>query len=335
MTLGISDNNLVATPGEALGVLKRPNVVGDIPCPSGVITPLQTTFVSTGIPLLVYNDISTPEDSRTPIDDSSNFKNQNAKTKQGSRLFCTLQSGLLWNARKSLRFMTLTSADESPKDVQRSFNRLVTTIRRTTPADLVDNGYIRYIGRFYQDKLIDEPLNLDYMAVETSEGNGVIHALMTGDYLPHDWLSDQWKIIHKAWNVDIRRPKGEHGNQKIARYILAQYVKGQEGIKRVTCSQNWIYPGWRDDLKRLIAENKERDQENGYKKAIHVWDMCMLTQTKPYEVYMQSQLFAGMTEEWFKQIDLNYTEWLLNGIGEQTSDHHSEAYLELVNYGKL
>ena len=82
--------------------------------------------------------------------------------------------------------MTLTSSNESPVDTMASFNYLIRTIRRTTPARLIEGHYVASdrLKRYFSSKPVDEPLNVEYMAVLTSEGNGVIHALIIGDYIP-------------------------------------------------------------------------------------------------------------------------------------------------------
>lgn len=233
-------------------------------------------------PLLVYNAITTQSPSDSPIPKTDDYRYLEPKIRQGKRLFSTLQSGLIWNHKQAMRFMTLTSSNESPEDTMRSFNHLVTTIRRTTPARLIEGHYVevRKVKAYYPGKPVDESLNIEYMAVLTSEGNGVIHALVVGDYLPQRWLSDTWKTIHKAWNVDIRAPRGDTGHQRIARYILAQYVKGQNAIKRINCSQNWIYPGWRADLKKLVAEKKRLYGDEGFKVAIVTWEGLMWTRRR-------------------------------------------------------
>jgi hypothetical protein len=139
------------------------------------------------------------------------------------------------------------------------------------------------LTRYYRDKPVDEPLNLEYCATRTDEGNGVIHALLVGDAIPQNWLSVSWNDLHGAWNVDIRGEK--RGSKKTAsnfsRYMFQQYVKGQNGILRSWTSQNWIYPGWRDDMKTLI-------HDNGYQTGIVMWDLLMRDHRRLSEVGQQT-----------------------------------------------
>jgi len=274
-------------------------------------------------PLLVYNAITTQRPFDAPIAERSDYTYLNPKIKQGKRLFSSLQSGLYWNHDRAMRFMTLTSSNESPSDTMRSFNRLITEIRRTTPARLIEASYVPMdkVTRYFKGKPVDEPLQVEYMAVLTSEGNGVIHALVVGDYIPQKWLSDTWKAIHKAWNVDIRAPRGDNGHQRIARYILAQYVKGQSAIKRINCSQNWVYPGWRSDLKRLVKDKKREmtNDQDGFKAAIMTWTYLMMTRTRLADLNRIMTLadfgfddLQSLEMSIYDYTRQNYKEWKIN-----------------------
>ncbi len=273
-------------------------------------------------PLLVYNAITAQSPPCPPNEDSDNFRYLNPKIKQGKRLFSALQSGLYWNHDRPIRFMTLTSSNESPADTMASFHHLITTIRRTTPARLIEGHYVASdrLKRYFSSKPVDEPLNVEYMAVLTSEGNGVIHALIIGDYIPQKYISDTWKAIHKAWNVDIRAPRGDKGHQRIARYILAQYVKGQSAIKRINCSQNWIYPGWRSDLKTLVKQKKkEVGDAAGFQAAMLTWTYLMMTRTRLADLNRVHTLadfgcddILALEKTVYEYSNANYKEWKLN-----------------------
>jgi len=274
-------------------------------------------------PLLVYNAITAPRPLKAPIDETSDYKFLNPKIRQGKRLFSALQSGLYWNHDRAIRFMTLTSSNESPADTMESFHRLVTTMRKTTLARLIEGHYVakEKVNRYYKGKPVDEPLMIEYMAVLTAEGNGVIHALVVGDYIPQKWLSDTWKAIHKAWNVDIRAPRGDNGHQRIARYILAQYVKGQSAIKRINCSQNWVYPGWRSDLKRLVRDKKRdlNNDQDGYAAALATWTYLMMTRTRLDDLNRLITLadfgfddLQSLEKSIYDYTRQNYKEWKIN-----------------------
>jgi hypothetical protein len=231
--------------------------------------------------LLVPNAILEQTGRTEQTEIAKQLPTRTRQQKQKGRLFSTIHSGLTWNQKEILRFLTLTSAPNSP-DLSKDFKMLLLRIKRTTPRHIADfhtakyekvmeNAGLETIKKFYKDKPIDEPLKIQYCKLETDEGNGVIHALCVGDYLPQDWLSKQWQEIHGAWNIDIRAAKrAGSGSQKFAAYMLGQYVAGQSGIIRVSCSKNWVYPGWREDQKKLI-------KWFGYEQGIREWQHLLST----------------------------------------------------------
>jgi len=120
--------------------------------------------------------------------------------------------------------MTLTTSNEGrDNDIKRDFNVLVKRIRR------------RY-GRF------------EYIRVRTSEGNGVLHILYRGTFIPRSWLKKQWEEIHASWNVDIRDTQRYHCS-----YIVNQYLCQQSSFVRYSCTTQWIFKG---AVKRWTALKK-------------------------------------------------------------------------------
>lgn len=102
-----------------------------------------------------------------------------------------------------LRFMTLTTSNKGcDNNLKIDFNILVKRIRR------------RY-GTF------------EYVRVRTDEGNGVLHIIFRGCYIPQKWLSEQWDDIHCSWNVDIRDTQRYHCS-----YVVNQYLCGQSSFVR-------------------------------------------------------------------------------------------------------
>lgn len=114
-----------------------------------------------------------------------------------------------------VRFMTLTSAPNTNfKDIGHAFQILKQRITRK-------------FGK------------MAYIKVTTSEGNGVIHVLYRGPYIPQSWLSNAWKEIWGSEIVDIRLVKETTG--RMASYLAAQYVAGQDLYVRTSESWSWIY----------------------------------------------------------------------------------------------
>jgi hypothetical protein len=83
--------------------------------------------------------------------------------------------------RERLRFVTLTSSPEAKgRDLNADFRALK----------------MRILRRFR--------FKMKYWKIRTNEGNGVLHIVFRGKYVPQKWLSDQWADIHKSPVVDIR-----------------------------------------------------------------------------------------------------------------------------------
>jgi hypothetical protein len=89
---------------------------------------------------------------------------------------------------------------------------------------------------------------IEYYAVQTSEGNGVLHCLLAwrprpGEnprefWLPHSWLKQAWLAIHGADVLVIRQYRRVGGSRlRMSRYLISQYVGGQLAIVR--CFWSW------------------------------------------------------------------------------------------------
>jgi hypothetical protein len=85
---------------------------------------------------------------------------------------------------------------------------------------------------------------IEYVCVETMEGNGVLHMLWAAKadrgqfYIPYKWLSREWEAIHGAWNVWVARVKeGKSSTRRLSWYIVSQYCGGQDGLVRLSQSR--------------------------------------------------------------------------------------------------
>lgn len=153
-------------------------------------------------------------------------------------------SGFIYhNSRgNSIRFITLTSSIGSA-DIQRHFRTLQKRIKRLTPLKLVQSGYINYnsLHYYYPNCKLGQHFDFEYLKVRTSEGNGVLHIVFKGEYIPFEWLCDQWDDIHNSPITDIKIVKK---NKKMARYLVTQYMSGQDMFIRYSWSWGWVYRGF-------------------------------------------------------------------------------------------
>lgn len=225
---------------------------------------------------LVNIDKLEQEPDRTLNGKKGRYQGTTPQKAKKNRFYNQIISGMTWNRFTALRFVTITSAPDSP-DIEESFKRLVQRIRRETPARMLKAGYVgpRNIKRYYPNKDHQEPLHFEYCGCRTAEGHGVIHLVYSGDYLPQPWIKKTWIEIHGAWNVNIQAVKpGEAG--KTAGYMLKQYLAGQDMFIRMVHSRNWIYPGARADFLKVIKTRKQASGDQaGFLEGLQEWNEMM------------------------------------------------------------
>jgi hypothetical protein len=238
----------------------------------------------------IWLKLTAPEESSNISKITKNIDSPyrtNRQRKKG-RLFQRMMSGIRWHGNDHyLRFMTLTSADDSPKPGQ-SWQKMIQRIRRLSPARLVKMGYLnsKQIHHYYPNKPVNEPLKFEYLRVETSEGNGVLHIPYFGDYIPHEWLKDTWLKIHGAWNVSLSA-KPVNSAKKLAGYLLNQEICGQDQlIGNTSWAHPWVFLGFVSKWKLLI-------ENYGYEPALLAWDNWMSSHQMPIVEGYQSFLDVG------------------------------------------
>ena len=218
----------------------------------------------------------------SPPEPSLDFNGQNCTLahrrswdRKRRRAYHRILSGIRRHKGERLRFLTLTSSPEARRPITKDFRVLKERIRRLTPLRLVRLGYLtlkdcRY---YYGSKPLNEPLRFDYFWVETSEGNGVLHILYFGDYIPQKWLSDAWRDIHQSPIVDIRATKSvvkgfNKDMKRLAVYCVVQYCAEQDKFIRYGWGWGWVFRGfvrvWELLLKHLP-----------FPKALKVWNMLL------------------------------------------------------------
>ena len=167
------------------------------------------------------------------------------------RAYHRVMSGLYKNSITMdlpIRFMTLTSSNDSPKFEDKhqndSFSALKKRICRMTPAKFVREGWIspNDLKKYFPGKPLNEPLTFNYFKVHTNEGNGVFHILYAGDFVPQRWLKAQWLDIHKAWDVNVKSVS--NNRKRVASYLVGQYIVNQGStFTRFSWSSGWLMRG--------------------------------------------------------------------------------------------
>jgi len=115
-------------------------------------------------------------------------------------------------------------------------------------------GYLKKsdIRYYYNNKKIVDKLDFDYFKIKTNEGNGVLHILYKGDYIPYNYLVDLWNDLHNSWNINIKKVEtSDKSAYRTSDYIVSQYLTNQESSYQRS-SQSW---GWtiRGYIKKFYA----------------------------------------------------------------------------------
>ena len=168
--------------------------------------------------------------------------------------------------------MVLTSSPLSNEEEMNSHKKaLIKRIERLTINKLVNNGYINKskIKFYYDDKDPSSKLEFIYFSVRTGEGvSGVWHIAWFGDFIPHQWLSEQWEELHNAKNVSLVDHGTVQSSRRLVGYFLSHYFRNQDQIKHISWSWKWLRTGSVGKWKRMV-------KDEGIIKAIFLWNYMM------------------------------------------------------------
>lgn len=148
-----------------------------------------------------------------------------------------------------LRFLTLTSSNESPSTCQRSFRALYMRLKRRN----LIKGYIK-------------------VPEDSKNGKQHLHILFRGSYIEQALISHWWQEIHHAKIVDIRKVGPKRDKKQLAAY-MAKYMS-KENIYRYSWNWGWVWRGFVKDwqtLKRLITERYGDCYDRGRNPLLFYW----------------------------------------------------------------
>jgi hypothetical protein len=180
-------------------------------------------------------------------------------TKKQRRAFQRLMSGLTVgkSRRERLRFMTLTS---SPQSGGRNLNADFRALK------------MRILRKYH--------FKMKYWKIRTNEGNGVLHIIFRGKYIPQKWLSAQWADIHKSPIVDIRSLyETRKGLTGIAFYLVGSYL-AKQSFERMSWGYSWVFPAFVSYWKRMV-------EKYGFKRGLELWNKLLCS---PFVVTRQVRL---------------------------------------------
>jgi hypothetical protein len=201
------------------------------------------------------------------IDCYSNNLPKQIYDKKQKRAYNSLISGmqLAYHYNKKVRFLTLSTSDiqiekegYEKNNINESFRILKQRIQRLTFAKLKKDGYVQNSDkrRYYNEISCNQKFNFDYFKVTTNEGNGVLHIVYKGQYLPYNYLVDNWNDIHNSWELNIKLIKSSKKDyKKSSNYVISQYISNQESsYQRSSQSWNWIIRGYSKQWQNFLNE---------------------------------------------------------------------------------
>lgn len=194
----------------------------------------RLAVAGTGEPAGAILDSNGQNLPQTPVQDGSTEGKPSAKgprwTKQQFRIRAALrESLLLWQADGLLcYFLTLTSAPGSSRDLLRDHWQAL----RKRIARALDLA----------------PGEVQYRGVDTDEGHGVLHFIIAVPpgpgrsarfLLSVEKLRAWWETLHGARQFNIKPiHNGEGHIRRLSRYVVTQYVAGQNVLGRMSGSRH-------------------------------------------------------------------------------------------------
>lgn len=174
-----------------------------------------------------------------------------------------------------LRFITLTSSPQSPKEIQRSWRALYMRLKR-------------------------RGLVLGYIKVPeyTKNGRAHLHVLYRGKYIDHYIIRSMWQEIHQASIVDIRLVKAKMTNRHMANE-LAKYM-AKENAGRYSWSWGWVWKGFCRDwtrLKKVFNYHNFYSVPEPFSLLLEIWKWFLHRGNKEkMQVYLEK--ISPSKEEW-------------------------------------
>jgi hypothetical protein len=221
------------------------------------------------------------------------FRLSRAEKRRFHRLISGLNVGAAQNER--VRFMTLTTATGVKRHINKSFDALKKRIQRAT---------------YKKDGFRGFKFNR-YFKLETEEGNGVLHIVYRGRFIPQEWLSKIWAKIHEgSYIVDIRELHWRRGTRKLTNYLIVNYLQSQKTL-RMSYGWKWVWLGFcrswehikfvyshwsnfksafRDLMQDALCDDEIKPRDRMKHNVLHIWNSLM---QNPLPVTRQRKLVKG------------------------------------------
>lgn len=218
------------------------------------------------------------------------WENDFAKWKKTrARRYQVLISGLTTGTYAGERFtlMTLTSPPDPKRPLNDDFRVLKNRIERAKFHKIYKNGRKKIKDAFHGFRFNR------YFKLHTIEGNGVLHILFRGRYIPKFWLIRNWAQIRGAPVVNIKEYKATRkGIKDLSHYLITQYFSDQPVI-RMSYGWKWVFHGFRKAWKNItmiFCLDYNRHAKGQFSNVLKVWDDLM---KNPKPTTRQTKLHKG------------------------------------------
>lgn len=184
-------------------------------------------------------------------------ENQWNPTAKSKRCYHRVISGVERGGR--LRFLTLTSSDAAPEDIQRSWRKLYMRLKRRNLLD----GYIKVVE-------------------QAPDGRKHLHILIRGPFIKQAIIKAMWTDIHQSSIVDIRLVKPRRTPAAMASY-MAKYMS-KEHAGRYSWSWAWVWRGFVGHwtiLKRYVRWCYYDKDVNPMPMVLKLWRFYLKTGKQP------------------------------------------------------
>ena len=213
---------------------------------------------------------------------------------------------------KRIRFLTLTTSDIESQlmhynnlTINNDFRKLKQRIKRMTVAKLIKDKYIKTSDarRYYPNQPLTKQFDFEYFKVKTNEGNGVLHTLYKGQYLPYNYLVDNWQDIHNTWDLNIKLVNNTKNDfKKASNYVVTHYLSNQgTTYERSSQSWQWTIRAYNKEFYKFIEKCKSQFYYNPILKRFYkdkqevnifkLWmkELIVLTKSDPPKQFLLSK----------------------------------------------
>jgi len=125
-------------------------------------------------------------------------------------------------------------------------------------------------------------VKFNYWKLRTSEGNGVLHILYVGAWIPQSWLSQNWDEVHNSpvvWIQEFKRRR-----KKLVSYLMSHYLPSHGDGRlytRMSWSWGWVFRGFASAWRYVWKHG------NTMYEAIYDWNKLMRRKDPEYYYKMK------------------------------------------------